>query len=285
MSRLARCALVFLCPGLCALACTAFGTTPDAKSDATDAAAHAHAKDGSTAADATAVVTEAGGPPTYRAIVLGDGPISFFEFDDEQDPSTGILDSVTNTKKGDVVHQPDFTTAPLAGGSGHSATFDGNSWIVLDNTSYLFAGNAPFTVEAWIQTQTTDFQHVFTDQDRTAQVKRGYAITTFNGAVDAERFIGDTGIKPDSAPISSSPQYVALVYDGALLTLYLNGAHVDSANDTRVEQSHTVPAVIAAADPTGGSYAFTGAIDELAIYGKALPAAALAAHYLAGKQQ
>jgi hypothetical protein len=285
MNRLARCAVVVLCSGLCAIACTAFSAAPDAKSGATDAAAHTHAKDGSVAAEASAAVPEAG-PPTYREIVLGDGPISFFEFDDEEDPSTGILDSVTGKKKGDVVHHPDFTTPPLTGGSGHSATFDGGSWIVLDNTSYQFTGNAPYTVEAWIQqTDAGGFQHVFTDQDRTAGTKRGYALTIDQGALGAERFVDDQGAKPNSTALGSSVQYVALVYDGKALSLYLNGALVDATDDTRTESPHIIAAVIAAADPTDGSYAFKGTIDELAIYGKALPAAALAAHYLAGKQQ
>lgn len=77
--------------------------------------------------------------------------------------------------------------------------------------------------------------------------------------------------------------HVVLTYDGALMALYLNGAlNASMAATGTIGYNHSAYGLAVGAWALPTSY-FTGSVDELAIYDKALSATRVSAHYAAGK--
>src|SRR5207248_2463970 len=77
--------------------------------------------------------------------------------------------------------------------------------------------------------------------------------------------------------------HLAATWDGATLRLYLDGSQVSTAVGTGSINASTQPLNIGRG-PATGNY-FSGAVDEVAIYGSALTAAQIQTHYKAGRAQ
>ena len=101
------------------------------------------------------------------------------------------------------------------------------------------------------------------------------------GANDGTNFHGVTFAVPAGDLGGGQWIYLVGTYDGSKWTLFRNGLQVASANDTI--GALTVDDADWAIGSTGNGWAdnFAGAIDEVAIYGKALSAAQVQAHYSA----
>jgi hypothetical protein len=147
---------------------------------------------------------------------------------------------------------------------------------------YDFAGNAPFSVELWV--------------NRSSSVQRGL-VTKYNGGTTYGWYLGLlAGSHPTSPGVVYIDRYnttagvelrgttnllpgqwyhLVATYDGATLRLYVNGTQeaVAAAPDALLDTSTAM-----------GTSTFPGHMDEIAIYTRALSAQQVAEHHNAGRR-
>lgn len=231
------------------------------------------AKDG--APDAAASDGEAGTGAGYRDVVLADGPLAYYRLGESVGPTardeTGRFDG---TYRGACA----LGAAGAIGGDADTAVaFDDDCTVDLGDR-FAFADKAPFTVEAWVMSAGQgNYQHVFTRQLRVGSPVDGYALllNTPTTAL-AERFTSGAGAQTDPSTLPAGKlAHVVLTYDGAALRLYADGAPPSIVGDDRVMSTLGAKAFIGS---TGGGNYFSGVIDEVAIYDKALTPDRIEAH-------
>ena len=180
-------------------------------------------------------------------------------------------------KNGTLLGQPSL----LAGDAANtSARFDGaNDCVGISSTPSL-SPSAKVSVEAWIKPNALPAKGSFSS---IASKPESYSLQ-FNGP-NLEFTIMQSGTRrrlqaPAGAIVVGQAFYVVGTYDGTTERLYVNGAEVASAPLSGAITTNSNPLDIASWRE--GSEAFSGTIDEVAVYANALPAARVAAHWQAG---
>jgi glucose/arabinose dehydrogenase len=219
----------------------------------------------------------------YRAAVLGDGPIGYWRLGETS--GTTAADE-TGTAPGTYVNAPALgVPGALTGNSNTAASFDGSSqYVDMTNSAPLNVSSA-VSVEAWVKPTTMPGAgNSATIAMKASDPPYGYWLQL----TDTDRAKFGLGIGGVNHPLSAggvvapgSWYHIVGTYDGSVQRLYVNGALVASQ-----PLSGTVDAV--AGDfrigTTRASEFFNGAIDEVAVFNKALTPAQVQAHYEAGAQ-
>jgi hypothetical protein len=221
---------------------------------------------------------------TYPEVVLSDHPLGYWRLGD-----TGTV-AVDETGAHDGTYSGSCTQnvkGAIAGDPNTAVTFDGSTCKIAIPAAFSFAGTAAFSVELWAATSAnTVFQMMFCDETRNAEDPiDGYALlvtpTSASGGFQLEREIAMAGDKTPIDPVAGSGyQHVVATYDGSDLALYVNGILFGKTPDTRSAAAITQDALIGQS-MTGNP--FTGTLDEVAVYGTALSATRVAAHYAAAQ--
>ena len=150
---------------------------------------------------------------------------------------------------------------------------------------YLAALNpSAFTIEAWAYPtggQGT-FRSIVTSRDYAPGAAKGYVLYA------ASDNTGGCG-RARAANVVYGPsivlnQWTHLVgtYDGTTLRLYVNGALVSSNTVTYTPNTTRPLRVAAGRTESSAQYLLPGRVDEVAVYGSALSAARVQAHYDSG---
>ncbi len=226
---------------------------------------------------------------TYSQEVRCDAPLAYWQLDE----STGMTAIDSSGNGNDATYMGGFTLGVPGVISGDSAVkLDGNTGYVNAGNKFEFAGVVPFTVEAWIQPNVVDaaFRGVLSNEPASGAGKEGYVIY-----LQADAGIGyDRYQMGASTPLRALNQveatttawyHVVGVYEGGAgtssMSLYVNGAVVASAPTALAIQVGTCPFAIGATHCAimGASSFLQGSIDEVAVYGSALPASRILRHY------
>jgi hypothetical protein len=233
--------------------------------------------------------------PAYRRAVLGDGPLVYWRM--------GITSgsSVPDETRGgnDLVlqgggHRLGVVGAIRNDGDG-AIEFDGvASFAIATEPRVLdFAGNAAFTLECWARRSsggTSYFQHLLSNLEGPAGDRNGYILyllpepggqDSARSAFEYDRPGTDLGLWGPLSPESQWGHYAA-TYDGAMATLYVDGTVADSAAVGGSIAPRTGAFAVARSSESNGFY-FKGALDEIAVYPRALGAADVARHFALGK--
>jgi hypothetical protein len=252
--------------------------------DAADAAAaDATAAGGDGAVDGSAGEAGALG---YRETVLADSPLAYYRFEDTGTVAKDETGAHDGTYKGAVTHAP----GALATGASMAAVFDGSTtWIEVGDV-LPFTGNAPFTLEAWASPVpgASDpmcmVAKTFAPGGATGGVADGYAFFADDttNALRFSRFVGSAATGPGGPTIATQRfTHVVATYDGTNGVIFVDGVRKESSASSAALVNVTSPLTIGAG--RGGVYCFfRGALDEVAVYGTALPDARVLAHYAAG---
>ena len=143
-----------------------------------------------------------------------------------------------------------------------------------------FAGNAPFTVEAWLRPGTLrDYQWIASTENPRA----GWSILgTADGKVQYEVYLAPAARKL----LLSVYQHVVVAYDGARAYLWLDGVRVQDAAWPNATPDVGSLVVGCRQDGDGGWYECLEdwLVDELAIYDHALGDQDVALHYAIVRQ-
>lgn len=222
---------------------------------------------------------------TYVDQVMADAPLAYWRFGETSGPMA--MDSSGNgrtaTYTGTITYgEPgaifaDANTAVRLGGVA-------GSYVVHNLAFDDFINQQPYTIEAWLKADAFDatYRFLYSKEDNPVGGLQQIGLFVHDGEfLGFERHVDGT----DSQVSAGLPPplvwtHMVGTYDGALMRFYVNGMNTDTAADARPLAPKPVPSYIGGKNPTSGT--LTGALDEFAIYGTALPLMRIQAHYQAG---
>lgn len=243
----------------------------------------------SEAATLTVVEREVNVPVTgYAKVILQDDPVAFWRLD-EADGSTVAVDAVGSF---DGTYNPGngtFTYGEATGIPGETnlaAAVTGGARVAIPYALELNP-HGPFTAEGWFKPTTlaadgSDYRTIFSSMGSGPtgwllyqQPDNTLAWVVFNDNWISS-FIGD----PINTLVANEWYHIALTYDGSLFHIYVNGVHA-------IEQPYDIftPNRDGASNLGWRSDSdwkpFTGVMDDVAFYNKALTLDQVQAHYAA----
>jgi hypothetical protein len=278
-------------------ACTSLSGLTSDDAGPTDAGLDAQgapdASDQGTADRAQPPATDAGtdAVSSYAAVVLSDDPIAYYRLDE----TSG---SVAHDSSG---HGLDATygvgvmlgASPLIGEGGHAASFGGATDDGGHELATWIARNAAFevplvTIECWATARGfVGAYPTMVDHGAYKSPFQPYSLFLQGarpGAYDA--LAGDSGVYAVS-PLTiaaNASHYFAMTYDGSILRVFMDGTEaVNVAGGGSIGNYDSTTGLAIGATWLSGP-TWDGDIDEVAIYGAALSANRIRAHYLAGTQ-
>jgi hypothetical protein len=273
--------------GSAAIACGAFGSADDPPA-ATVPAADAEAS------DVVEPDADAAAPCRYAEEIARDQPLHYFRFRPDapaRDEVTGAdgadLGGVALASRGAVHCDPGDGALQLEAAAGDV--------VELLGDDYAFPGKVPFSVEVWVRPRSeSGLTQVVGREIVVEQVRHGYSVV--HDATEATRrfrfqrlngVVGQGTPAMNDAPVpDGEARYVHLVgtFDGATHRLYLDGELASSTPYDLDVLPNDAGTLIGAREADGGmSRHFTGEVDEVAVYDRALPAARVRAPFAAAR--
>jgi glucose/arabinose dehydrogenase len=223
----------------------------------------------------TVVVTAAGaaGSPKSVPVTLTVAP-----------PATGLVgawsfDETSGTTAADASGSGNTGTvsgpARTAGRYGGALSFDGvNDWVTVNDANSLDLTNR-ITLEAWVRpTGLGDWRTVLI-KERPGQLAYALYASTDNNRPSGHVFTNaDIMLRGPSVLAANTWSHLAYTYDGSTTRLYVNGTQVATAALTGNAMTSGSPLRIGG-NAVWGEW-FSGAIDEVRVYNRALSAAEIA---------
>lgn len=266
MKRAASFLFLFLGP---ALACSKFGDGVDE----TDA--------GPVEAGGVESGAEAGPTSVYATAVLASKPLVFWRFTERETASLADLGSAKIGARSSNVVRLGQPSLVKEGGDSAVQFVIGDTVVSTASTPDWFSENKPFSIELWIRVDDVPTSsEILMHGSRTAGVG---LVFESGGALRVSRFENGIGTKVGKSvlPIKANHHVVA-TYNGAVLSLYIDGAIEDSQADATKHASSSVPITVGASTPTGGIPQLVATLDEIALYDRDLSLADIQAHAKAG---
>jgi hypothetical protein len=221
-------------------------------------------------------------PPSsaYGRAVAADRPLGWWRLG-ETSGSAAVdqmgLNNGTYSSTGVTLGQPGLVSTD----PNKAAAFNGSSGAVAIPAAALFNLGRTISLEAWIKPTSLPAAGAF----RSVLTKAEAYSLQFNGP-RLEFTIIQSGTRrrlqtPSGVIVAGGTYHVVGTFDGVTQRLYVNGAQVASAALSGSASSSGAPLVIGSWD--GRSELFNGTLDEAAVYGTALSAAQVRAHYDAAR--
>ncbi len=218
----------------------------------------------------------------YSAAVLADSPLRYYRLD-EAPGATSVADSSGHSATGTV-----SATGVTLGTAGvlltdptdTAAAFNGTSGTISIPVTGLPTAAQPFSLEAWLTPATIapGAQIALSLGTWGAGAAASYLILK-----GASLYLANYGDGVDAGPYTVAAgvtYHVVGTYDGVNTRLYVNGALVATSVAGTLATGATA-AYIANAPETPLHDLYSGVVDEAAIYGVALSATRVLAHYQA----
>ena len=215
----------------------------------------------------------------YVQAVLADSPVGYWRLGEPAGPI-----AVDETGDHDGVYSGTIEfgrPGALAGENDTSVGLDGTGGVATV-AHHPALTPALLTVEVWIRPDPTAgiYDAVLTKSSDTNWVD-GYGLY-YSGAGEITFYVNNYSSSSVSAPIAFDQwQHVVGTYDGNDLRLYLDGALV-SSRQLGAPIAHVTANLLLLQGEGSTSWAWTGELDEIAVYGTVLSAQRVAAHYMAG---
>lgn len=216
-------------------------------------------------------------PQSYPALIRSDRPVAYWRF---EETGTAVNDEI-----GTAVGAIEGTVARAPGIVGTALVFDGETTRVDFGDVLPFAGNHPYTIELWARPTPlgTTVRFLVQRQIGVAPTPSGYQLYHGEDFVLASREISgaEDGYANGPRLISDVFVHIVATYDGTSSALYLDTALHAGAQSLPLPAG---PGGFTLGDRVPGQFfKFLGAMDEVAMYDRALDIDRITAHYLAGK--
>ena len=224
-------------------------------------------------------------PITFANAVLADTPIGYWRLN-EMPGAITALDISGNANHGTYSATGITLGQPGLGGGDTAALFDGlgNGRIVVPNSATLNPAN--ITMEALLSwSGPNGFQQRILEKSRFPGGELPqYGLNILNdGRVRVEIQVGATNSFLDSTAtvLQGATTDLAATYDGSLMRIYINGV-LDSAQAPTLTGGLPFDFTdLGIGNQVDRPRAFNGIIDEVALYGSALSADRIQAHFAA----
>ena len=228
----------------------------------------------------TGLITVGSPPPpgAYSGTVTADAPVGYWRLGDT---GTGVAAVVGPS--GTAVGGVTSTAGAVVGDADTARTFDGTTgYLSIPSTTELNP-TGDLTVEAWAKPDVVHSGVVVQKGGASGYSVWQYRLSMSSGGQwRGTVFVGSTAYAvtaPGSAALGAWTHLV-LTRSGGTLSLYVNGALAATASSTGTLNTTTSILGIGRSGASATSW-FDGSIDEVAVYGHALAASRVAAHYAA----
>lgn len=216
---------------------------------------------------------------TYDAAVLSNAPSSYWELSESS--GTSIADSGSNGYTGTATG---VTLAQVGVDGDTSAYFDSTDRVDV-GANYSLASNATFTLSCWIRPDNVSGGKAIAQRLTTGGFNLGWTWILSGNVLLFERLGGgsytdSTGSTTLSANVWT---HIAVTYDGSDVRFYVNG-QPDSAgalSNTRAIGASSNNMLLGNY-PSPYGLPLTGRMAKFAVWGSALSAGTIQAHYLSG---
>jgi hypothetical protein len=261
-------------------ACSSFS------SSAPDAPADGGAPDGGALADGGAPADAA--VSAYRGAVLSDRPIAYWRMGTSR---AGSLPNEVDTLNPLLLQGAGSTVGvpgALAGDGDTAVQFDGFTGLARASQSrpFDFANGAPFSIECWAKHEPVNggapYQQLFALNEGSGAQANGYNLYfTDDTNMQADFQVPNQGVTLTATiTTAASWTHYVLTFDGIDFALYANGTQMAKRKVSGALAPRTLDFTVGA--QSDGAYHFPGAIDEVAIYDRALTLERILAHYYTG---
>jgi hypothetical protein len=248
----------------------------------------------SLAATLVAIVTLPSVRADYSSTVMGLNPVAYYRLNETTPvPADTAINLGTAGANGTAFYINDPThQAPgaLVGSVDTAVGFNGSSQRAATSFDSSINPTGPFTVEAWINPTVSDTGtycplSFWTEAGGGAvgrtgwlfyETSGGWVFRTYNGT-NSTPIVNITG---GGTPAPSTWYHLAAAWDGANVTLYVNGVSVGQQPMTTYAANIGGPFSIGAR--SDGNFWFAGYADEVALYTNALSGTDIQNHYQNG---
>lgn len=220
---------------------------------------------------------------TYEQVVMGDGPVAYWHLDD---PGGVLFADVTGRYPLELVGSSTGVvySNPGVNDAGAAVRLAGATILQTSEEAFDLSGLKPFTLELWVRPTTTDggYQNVFAKYVSGTVSPANGADLFLNYALSRLQFERwqDSGVIDLVGVNTQLPTdrftHIVVTMDGTRLVLYVNGAAVSIGKNPT--PSGTDPNA-----PFQWGRGYTGCLDELAFYDKALSLEQVSAHFHAAE--
>lgn len=230
-------------------------------------------------------------PATYPEVVLADGPLHYWRFEEPAGSATVADVGTPGGNRGTVIGNVSLAEPSAFASLGTSARFDGNGIAGTRIDVGLFHPGSAVTVEVWAKLEASankSFHSIFARWDGSYEIDVAQSSQHLNFVAQDAR-VTLLLVESQAAVTRDAWHHMVGVFspDGELTT-YLDGVKGTTlATIGALRNAGFVPdRVLIGATRTGvggSAFNFTGWIDEVAIYGKALSAADVQRHFTAAR--
>lgn len=199
---------------------------------------------------------------TYEAVVLADGPVEYFNFNENTGTDLANLGSGSATA---VLSGSATLENPPLVGEGNSINFTGGKATLTGSATV----STDYTIEAWINpvALATSYQCIM------SMAGAGLYLSTNK----LNFFYSGNSHQSDDPVVVGTRQHVALVVTNGSGVFYKDGVQIGTCSGC--------PATFEPVNigDVSGSHVFTGLMDQIALYDKALSITEVKRHYQAGR--
>lgn len=220
-----------------------------------------------------------GATSAYAQVVLSDQPLGYWRLDEGNGPTAASM--VTTGPDG--TYSPGcFFGAPGALLGNAAVKFDGASCRIDFGNVFPFEDMASFSLEAWVNPGVPDspLGRICSKEEAGANKHQGYALLLDGSEVSFDRWLNDAVDSVNAAsPLAQGRfSHVVATYDGTRLSVYIDG-ELSSWEDTTKALMNVSNSFMVGASSLSNDFFFQGVLDEIAVYGTALSATQVRAHY------
>jgi Concanavalin A-like lectin/glucanases superfamily/Glucose / Sorbosone dehydrogenase len=218
----------------------------------------------------------------YRDAILADSPRAYWRLAEAS--GTSAADSSGNNRTGTYLNTPALSQpGALAGDANTAVGFNGSDEYV--NVPYNAALNpAAFTVEAWANVTggAGTFRSLVTSRDYAPGNARGFVL--YAAPDNTWQFwtgSGDWNVVYGPPVVLNQWTHLVGTYDGTTARLYVNGILAASKTMGYLANAQRPLRIATGKSEAAAQYFLPGRVDEVAVYGSALSAARVQAHFAA----
>lgn len=220
----------------------------------------------------------------YVDLVVDDAPLFYWRLGDSS--GTVAADASGNGRTGTYNGSPTLSAPSLLEGAQENTAvvFDGvNDYVSIADAAWMDGITTAGTWEVWLKTTASGALIYMIDRDNTTTGSAWQFRLTSSGQVQLVLFSAlNTVLGFATGPVVNDgfPHHVVATWDGTTIRYYIDGIRTTSS-----AVSGTIPNIAVAINvgrSNAGTGFFTGTIDEVAVYSRALSAQEVREHYQKG---
>jgi hypothetical protein len=218
----------------------------------------------------------------YSTLVAADGAGDYWHMADTTATAIDALGTVTGKYSGSHTTVAD---GALVGEGDPAAAFDGKTSALTLSGAPDYAGTRPYTLELWVRPHTIDstYRFLIAREDTTAAGRQGTGVWLSSSGLGFERWtngVASTVHYAAGLPLGKWSAVTA-TYDGQTMRLYVNGSQVGSRETSAALIAQPAGPTEIGAGAGGHAGFFSGDIDEVALYPRAIIRSHVSVHQAA----